>query len=303
MDYDDQPPPREFIASYPFDSSDATSDIVLLSSDKIHFYCHKVILSLSSPYFKEKFTIPSGYVDAAPILFMSEDSKILDKILRFCYPAVDPKFESLSEFYQVVTTMVNKFSMRNVARRARGELCKYAKSEPLRVFAIAYAMQWNDEAAEAAACVLNRPLLALDDQDIPELDILPSPRVLYRLFKTYHTRSDAVCQAANKSDDDAIIGLLNGVACSEHDSFPDPEGTPTKTWFVRYCTSVRETLCHEPSLETLFACDEWARPLAERTASSCVHCSQLDLEGLFRNCIPYIYLGNIKKALKMRFEL
>lgn len=303
MDYDDQSPPPESIASYPFDSSDATSDIVLLSSDKIHFYCHKVILSLSSPYFKEKFTIPTGYVDAAPILFMSEDSKVLDKILRFCYPAVDPRFESLSEFYQVITVMVDKFSMRDVARRARGELRRYASSEPLRVFAIAYAMQWNEEAAEAAGCVLNRPLLALDDQDIPELDILPSPRVLYRLFKTYRTRLDAVGQAASRCDDDAILGVLNGVVCPDHDSIPDPEGAPTKTWFVRYCTSVQETLSHEPSLETLFTCDERARPLAERTASSCMHCSQLDLEGLFRNCIPYIYLGNIKKALKMRFEL
>ncbi|KAK0202146.1 hypothetical protein DFS33DRAFT_1276911 [Desarmillaria ectypa] len=100
--------------------------------------------------------------------------------------------------------------MRNVAR---GELLKYAKSEPLLVFIISYAMQWNEE---AAASLLNQPLLTLDDKDILKLDILRSLHILYSLFKMCLAHFDAV------RDDDSIIGV------------------PMKRWFVKYRISFEE---------------------------------------------------------------
>ncbi len=130
------------------------------------------------------FTLPQPVmITGKPVISMAEDSEMLDKILRFCYPAVDPSFASLTELARVLTIMVRKYLMDNVARRARNELRKYAQEEPLRVFAIAYSLQWNEEVDEAVKWFLSRSLLAHDARDIVELDALDSARVLFRLFQ------------------------------------------------------------------------------------------------------------------------
>ncbi|KAF9028986.1 hypothetical protein BDZ89DRAFT_737582 [Hymenopellis radicata] len=236
---------------------------------------------------------------------MTEDSNTLDTILRFCYPAVDPMFESLSELYRIISIMVKKFSMGDVARRARSQLRKYAKDESLRVFAIAHGLGWMPEAAEAADIVLNRRLLTYDDDDIPELDIL-HPRVLYKLFKCHQERADRVVEMAGSH---VTVGrdvdeYLRRGACKIHDKWlVDDEPYVTRTWLIDYCTKMCQAMRECPSSEALASADRPARKAARETAASCPNCVHDDLDLIFDWFIPEMYLQDIEEALSMKFTL
>ncbi|KAK0221469.1 hypothetical protein IW262DRAFT_902655 [Armillaria fumosa] len=189
---DDMKDNYKSVASHPFDDvHSVASDIILVSSDEVAFHAHKSILSLASPFFKDMFTLPQPMIIASkPIISMAEDSEMLDKLLRLCYPVVDPSFANLTELFRVLTIMVRKYLMDDVARRARPELRKYVQEEPLRVFAIAYSLQWKEEIDEAVKQFLSRPLLNCDARGIVELDALDSARALFRLFQFHRVLLD-----------------------------------------------------------------------------------------------------------------
>ncbi|KAK0504375.1 hypothetical protein EDD18DRAFT_1133345 [Armillaria luteobubalina] len=181
------------ITAYTFNGSDTTADVVLVSRNNTRFHAHKFILSLASPVFKDMFLIAQPPADGfIPTIPMDEDGQTIEKILRFCYPTKDPSFKDISEMYHVLVTMARKYLMENVALRTRSELHRFCESgtTPLQVFAIAYAMGWKQEAAVAAEKVIERRLLTLEDDDIPELDILESPRIIYRLLRFHKQRTD-----------------------------------------------------------------------------------------------------------------
>lgn len=92
-------------ASEPFDRLDR--EVILVSSDNIHFGCHRTILSIVSPFFSDMFSLPqaphagvpagndSAYgqqeVGGIPVIPVTESSKTLDTLLRFIYPVPRPK--------------------------------------------------------------------------------------------------------------------------------------------------------------------------------------------------------------------
>ena len=91
-------------AAAPFDH--AKADIILRSSDNIDFRVFKLLLSLASPFFETLFDIPQPaeevgdqeVKDGLAVVRVTEDSKTLDALLRFCYPctlADDPKIDVL----------------------------------------------------------------------------------------------------------------------------------------------------------------------------------------------------------------
>ncbi|KAK0187686.1 hypothetical protein F5146DRAFT_1060162 [Armillaria mellea] len=137
------------------------------------------------------FTLPQPVmITSKPVISMTEDGEMLDKFLCFCCdPAVDPSFANLTELVQVLTIMVRKYLMDDVARRTRTELHKYVQEEPLGVFAIEYSLQWSEEIGEAVKRFLSRPLLNHDARDIVELDARDSARVLFKLFQFHRDRS------------------------------------------------------------------------------------------------------------------
>ncbi|PBK97266.1 hypothetical protein ARMGADRAFT_631999 [Armillaria gallica] len=271
-------------APYPFDNHDRISDLTLRSSDKVLFHVHKSTLMVASPLFFGTDLMRSQ-PQGLPVS-MDEDSGILDTILRFCYPVEDPSFQSLPELHRVVERM-SVLDMVDVSKRARVQIRNFANAEPLLAFIIAYSFNWNDEAMEAADIVLNGPLFTHGSpDDIPELDDLLYPRILYRLFRFHATRCDAVYNAFSGFD---IYDYIEKAPCKTHDILPaHPEDTsmPTKSWFIDYCSKLREELYRHPSLETLRTCDDFARPNALRTATEC-----------------HNFHAHIRIALSMRFQL
>ena len=85
------------VADEPF--NEITADAILRTADGVDFHVHQVILSLASPFFKTMFTLTqpprltdtsaSGIAkrDSIPV---TEDSVVLDSLLRFIYPVCDP---------------------------------------------------------------------------------------------------------------------------------------------------------------------------------------------------------------------
>ena len=79
-------------AAAPFDH--AKADIILRSSDKSDFRVFKLFLSLASPFFETLFELPQPtqasedqeIKDGLAVIYMPENSKTLDILLRFCYP-------------------------------------------------------------------------------------------------------------------------------------------------------------------------------------------------------------------------
>lgn len=178
--------PRGTPAPAPFDHPDA--DIILRSSDKdpIDFKAFKLLLSLSSPFFSEIFTLPqpptpstnpaaSPYADEyvsfdpltlrhcrIPVIQMTEDTETLTLLLRLCLPLSihpHPHLSSLDQL-QSIAEAASKFEMEGIQNHLRAELMspRFIESQPLRVFAIAYRYTWDEEARRAARFTLRHPL-------------------------------------------------------------------------------------------------------------------------------------------------
>ncbi|KAF9528918.1 hypothetical protein CPB83DRAFT_790789 [Crepidotus variabilis] len=177
---------RAIPAPPPFDHSEA--DVILRSSDKepLDFRVFKLLLSLSSPFFTEIFTLPqpatpspentsSPYADEyssfdpvtlkhrrIPIIQMAEDQETLSYLLGLCLPisiAPQPHFSSLETLLKVAEAAI-KFEMTGIQAHLRAELIspRFIEAQPLRVFAIAYRYAWDAEARKAARYTLRQPL-------------------------------------------------------------------------------------------------------------------------------------------------
>jgi hypothetical protein len=96
-----------------FDYDDA--DVTLRSSDKVDFHVHKIILSLSSPFFKSMFLLKQPNESSSekhrPVVDMSEGCTTIEALLAFIYPRPTvlsdaPKFDSLDEIMDVLACYV-----------------------------------------------------------------------------------------------------------------------------------------------------------------------------------------------------
>ena len=185
-------------ASAPFNH--AKADIVLRSSDNINFRVFKLFLSLASPFFETLFDIPQpdgededqdvqGGLAVVPV---TEDSKTLDALLRFCYPctlADDPDLEVLKDAMDVLEA-ARKYSLDVIEMKARKAIVnpKILEVEPLRCFAIAHRGHLREETLLAAKSTLTQPLIPSWFQ---EVELISATDLLSLL--TYHKKcGDAV---------------------------------------------------------------------------------------------------------------
>ncbi|KAF8551229.1 hypothetical protein OG21DRAFT_304600 [Imleria badia] len=163
-------------ATAPFDHTKA--DIILRSSDNVHFRVFKLFLSLASPFFETLFEIPQPaeaneeqeVEDGLAVVPVTEDSKTLDALLRFCYPctlADDPNLEVLKDAVDVLEA-ARKYSLDAIEKKARQAIShpKILEAEPLRCFAIAHRGRLREETLLAAKYTLTQPLIPSWFQEI-----------------------------------------------------------------------------------------------------------------------------------------
>ena len=156
-------------AAAPFDH--AKADIILRSSDHVDFRVFKLFLSLASPFFETLFDIPQPTEDVGDqevkdglaVIRVTEDSKTLDALLRFCYPctlAEDPKIEVLQDAADILEA-ARKYSLDVIEKKARQAIInpKILEVESLRCFAIARRGRLWEETVLAAKYTLGQPLI------------------------------------------------------------------------------------------------------------------------------------------------
>ena len=185
-------------AAAPFDH--AKADIILRSSDNIDFRVFKLFLSLASPFFETLFDIPQPVEESGDqeikgglaVIPVTEDSKTLDTLLRFCYPSTlvdDPNIEVLKDAIDVLEA-ARKYSLDAIERKARQAIAnpKILEADPLRCFAIAHRGRLQEETLLAAKYTLTQPLIP---SWFKEIELITATDLLSLL--TYHQRcGDAV---------------------------------------------------------------------------------------------------------------
>ncbi|KAF8150086.1 hypothetical protein B0H34DRAFT_732383 [Crassisporium funariophilum] len=159
-------------AASPFD--DPKADLILRSSDGVHYYIHKLLLSLVSPVFDDMFTIygdsPQDTYDNRPLVAVDDDSSRLFRLLSWCDPRCIRPTTSLQDL-QIVLEMADKYSMDSIVRHIRETILTSTtiiQSAPLKVYAIAIRFRMEDLATKAARETLRLDSLH-DHKPIPEL--------------------------------------------------------------------------------------------------------------------------------------
>lgn len=158
-------------AAAPFNSNKA--DIVLRSSDDVHFRVYRCLLALASPFFDSMFDLPQPQVRSAheelhnglEVIPVTENSRVLDMLLRFCYPATvdDPRLRNAMDIEGVLEAAI-KYGMEEVERSVRRTLLEPSilEKETLHVYAIAYRFRYEPESRAAATCLLRQPALSVN---------------------------------------------------------------------------------------------------------------------------------------------
>jgi len=157
------------------------------------FRVHKLVLSLASPVFKDMFTIPqpspaaSGHID---IVDVADPPRALEVILQFIYPSPPPEVNDLTLLSEILV-LADKYDIKTAQSRFRPSLMGFAKTEPLRVFAIACQLGFEDEMKIASSHVKLFDTLELTE--LPdEFNIIPATEYHHLLRASRRERSRPV---------------------------------------------------------------------------------------------------------------
>ena len=141
-----------------FTTSDG--DIILRAgqdpNSKHDFCVHKFILSLASPVFKDMFTFPQppdqNRVEKPDISIIDvlDPPKVLDAILRFIYPGVEPpEIPDLPTLSALLST-ADKYNITSIYPVLKGTLKTFLPRHPFGAYVVACRFGFVAEAKEAA---------------------------------------------------------------------------------------------------------------------------------------------------------
>ncbi|KAG9047668.1 hypothetical protein FS837_001744 [Tulasnella sp. UAMH 9824] len=144
--------------------ADGRGDVILRSSDGVHYKALKAILALASPVFDDMFEIPQG-PDAQrsgeiPVIDVSESSSVLLSMLKLFYPA--PVVEITS--YSVAFGLIQAFDKYLVPAKGLYPFLKDFLTEtavqksPLESYALAWRLGWREKAELASRYLYERKL-------------------------------------------------------------------------------------------------------------------------------------------------
>ncbi|KAF8347915.1 hypothetical protein F5887DRAFT_1157518 [Amanita rubescens] len=151
-------------APKPFDSSAKRADVIICSQDFKRFYVLKSLLCLASPVFDTKFSPQKGQGGGEegmkmPIIPFEVHSTTLYNLLLLIYPYNQKPSPTLDICFEMAK-VARKYEMEDVDKKIR-ELITVSgipSKEPLRVFAIAVYLEWEDVTKTAVYATLEVPL-------------------------------------------------------------------------------------------------------------------------------------------------
>jgi len=277
-------------ASSPFDHPKA--DVVLRTSDNVDFRIFKLFLSLASPFFESLFELPQPskertenweMKDGLAVIPVSEDSRTLDALLRFCYPCTLAEDPSLDYFKDVVNVLeaTKKYSLEGIENAICQALFnpKILEVDSLRCFAIARRARLRDQTLMAAKYSLREPLIP---GWFDEIDLVTASDLLALL--TYHQKCGSALQELrlnyswierhyqNSTAGSWILGqIAAGYSCS------CPKSTTVRLfssycvlWWQEFMDTTFELLKDKPCADTVHKMTE--RTIAEVRRRGCSTC-------------------------------
>ncbi|KAH8104102.1 hypothetical protein BXZ70DRAFT_924530 [Cristinia sonorae] len=235
----------------PFNKSSA--NVVIRSSDHVDFYVQKSILAEASSVFEAMFEMPQDFVrgdsssdqeyrDGLPIICLSEPSTTIDNLLRFCYPASQPKLTSGHEVCDVLEA-ARKYFMDPIIADLQELFAKHADTEPFRMYALAAARGnspdsgWDTEVKTAARLSLRKQFPV--GTYIPEMSAMNVRD--YVLLQKYHENCRLIserCLVEALEGDLTKKGSKWKVTCLALSLYRRPE---EGKWFSHQCSHARDS--------------------------------------------------------------
>lgn len=238
---------------------DSDADVIIRSSDGVLFRMYRVILGKASPVFKDMFTLPQtppivddrdppDCIEGVPLIDVSEDSRTLDFLFRFCYPCETPDLKGLDDVYHVLEA-ANKYDMEAIDNQARKIWRSIAALDPLRAFAISCKMRWVEEARFAALLALREPVWPLEPPVAPEFKLISGDTVI-RLI-AYHRKCGAVAEKCAR-DVQWTTKIFNSSSCTHClGHFTTSQTLRMRDWFTAYTKRAAPALAAQPCGSTV----------------------------------------------------
>lgn len=158
-------------AHAPFNRKDA--DLIIRTADNIDFFVHKPILCIASPVFENLINNPTLFTqstasDGHPVMPVPDDSRILNALLRFCYPTPRPAFSTLPEVRDVLDS-ASKYDIALAIDALQELLVTYAEDFGLEVYCIACRNNLEEVARIAAEFAVREPFW---ETYVPEIETI-----------------------------------------------------------------------------------------------------------------------------------
>lgn len=165
-------------AKSPFDREDA--DVILRSTDNVDFHLHKQVLSISSPFFKDLFSLEQPPTTDGrelfsiiggkhiPVVSVTEEGETLDSLFRMIYPT-DWTFTELGLLGNAIAA-ARKYQMIWPEDRLTQALTTCVEDKPFSVYSVACGLGLEEIAKLAARSALAKNLL--NKPELPYYDIM-----------------------------------------------------------------------------------------------------------------------------------
>jgi hypothetical protein len=147
-----------------FGASDA--DVIIQSSDLIHFRVHKPVLAIASPVLKDLFSphqpSNSESADGLPVVQLAEDAELLNILFSMLYPVHLVKPKSYEQVLYLLS-VCQKYEMDHIQALIRAEVDRRefpipVGTEVFRAYAIASSKRLIPEMENMALLALNYPM-------------------------------------------------------------------------------------------------------------------------------------------------
>ena len=226
----------------PFDHANA--DTTLRSSDKVDFHVYRVMLSISSPFFKSMFSLPQPISEKQnPVIDLTENSRTIAALLKFIYPVVSvvTEPESLDDMIDALVA-AKKYDMATVFQGLNQKFAasKVVQDDHIVAFCAAYSHELGEAARVAAKASLKHRMNL--DNVADKLQYVNGP-AFYSLYKFHRTCSATAAAALyNKhlawiTSSDIYGWDIPGERC-RCPRYRYTVDSPHSTWKVTY-------LCHQ----------------------------------------------------------
>ncbi|KAI8969371.1 hypothetical protein BD414DRAFT_280299 [Trametes punicea] len=237
---------------------DVPADLILRSGDSVDFHISRHIITLASPEFLERLLL-LGTMQSSddqegeqqrPIYGMTEDSTVVDTLLRMCYPVEHPHLVDDLDLLLDVLSAGRKYGVKKVETIISGLWPAIVEKDPFRLYFTAVQYGWPAEAGSCASALLRLydvpTIYSLYTETMETMDNGPYRHLLFYIEE---------CSKAAATDHTIATGLVpkyctTATACAER--YPSTFFTSTPpAWLSHQLTAIKSALKDKPHGSTL----------------------------------------------------